>query len=167
MNFYRRSVPGAAGILKPLTASLAGKLWEFKRTTEMDSSFKQAKDALASAANLAHQTPSAELSLATDASSSHFGAVLQQRQNGGWAPLAFFSKKMTEPKCDIRLSTGNSWPLSSPSGIFVFFSRRDNFSCGRTTNPCVQLSKGSYLRGQQDSRGSWLTRIRSPCCLPH
>ena len=103
MNFYRRSVPGAAGILKPLTASLAGKLWEFKRTTEMDSSFKQAKDALASAANLAHQTPSAELSLATDASSSHFGAVLQQRQNGGWAPLAFFSKKMTET--EMRYST--------------------------------------------------------------
>jgi hypothetical protein len=35
------------------------------------------------------------LSLATDASSSHVGAVLQPAENKAWKPLAFFSKKLS------------------------------------------------------------------------
>jgi cleavage and polyadenylation specificity factor subunit 1 len=43
---------------------------------------------------LAHPEPSAQLALVTDASSSAMGAVLQQRVNNAWQPLAFFSKKL-------------------------------------------------------------------------
>jgi cleavage and polyadenylation specificity factor subunit 1 len=43
---------------------------------------------------LAHPNPSAPLALVTDASTSAIGAVLQQRVDNAWQPLAFFSKKL-------------------------------------------------------------------------
>ena len=36
--------------------------------------------------------------MAVDASDSHVGAVLQQQLHGSWAPLAFFSKKLSSAK---------------------------------------------------------------------
>ena len=61
----------------------------------MDSAFQQAKTALATATLLVHPLPYAALALAVDASATHVGAVLQQLQDGVWAPLAFFSKKLS------------------------------------------------------------------------
>ena len=48
-----------------------------------------------SATSLVHPSASAEVSLVTDASSSHVGAALQQRESGCWKPLAFFSAKLS------------------------------------------------------------------------
>ena len=47
---------------------------------------------------LNHPVLGAALSLAVDGSDSHVGAVLQQRLCGSWAPLAFFSKKLSSAK---------------------------------------------------------------------
>jgi cleavage and polyadenylation specificity factor subunit 1 len=43
---------------------------------------------------LAHNEPTAQLALVTDASTSAMGAVLQQRVDNAWQPLAFFSMKL-------------------------------------------------------------------------
>jgi hypothetical protein len=43
---------------------------------------------------LAHPDPSAPLALVTDASMPAMVAVLQQRVENAWQPLAFFSKKL-------------------------------------------------------------------------
>ena len=51
---------------------------------------------LAQAAELIHPNPTAEISLAVDVSDHHVGGVLQQRSGSTWAPLAFFSRKLTE-----------------------------------------------------------------------
>ena len=67
VNFYIRFFPGIAKIPRPFT------------------------DALSSAVLLDHPSPSAEVSLVTDASASHIGAVLQQRKKTSWRSLAFFS----------------------------------------------------------------------------
>ena len=64
----------------------------------MNSTFVSAKQALASATNLVHPHHSAPLSLAVDASSTHVGAVLQQKEGRSWAPLSFFSKKLSPTK---------------------------------------------------------------------
>ena len=45
--------------------------------------------------SLTHSSPSAEVSLVTDASNTHMGAALQQKESGGWRPLAFFSAKLS------------------------------------------------------------------------
>ncbi len=95
INFYRRFIQGAAGILRPVTDALRGKprgrvVW----TAAMGAAFQAAKDALCTASRLAHPDPEAEVNLVTDASNSAVGGVLQQRVAAGWQPLAFFSKKL-------------------------------------------------------------------------
>ena len=95
VNFFRRFIPGAAGILRPLTDALRASASGFAWTADMDAAFAAAKRALVSAAVLRHPDPAAPLSLSVDASLHHVGGVLQQWERGGWAPLAFFSRKLS------------------------------------------------------------------------
>jgi cleavage and polyadenylation specificity factor subunit 1 len=96
VNFYRRFIPGAARVLRPLTDALKGgqkKQVEWKQ--EMQEAFVQIKAALCSSTLLAHPDSSKAIHLAMDASDSHGGgAVLQQEEASGPQPLAFFSKKL-------------------------------------------------------------------------
>jgi cleavage and polyadenylation specificity factor subunit 1 len=97
LNFYRRFLPGAAKVLKPLTDSLKGSqaaAAAVEWTGEKAAAFEAAKQLLARAACLAHPEPHAQLCLAVDASDSHIGGVLQQASRLGFQPLAFFSKKL-------------------------------------------------------------------------
>jgi RNase H-like domain found in reverse transcriptase/Reverse transcriptase (RNA-dependent DNA polymerase) len=100
VNFYRRFLPGIAAILKPLKDSLQGSPKKLAWSEACGTAFQAA---IIKAVPLAHPSFSAELSLATDASSSHVGAVLQQKELGAWKPLAFFSKKL--PSAQQRYST--------------------------------------------------------------
>ncbi len=84
MNFYRRFIPRAAASLLPLTDALVGNPKDLCWTTEMAAAFQAAKTALSRATRLVHPQPSAQLSLATDASNTHIGAVLQQLSAGHW-----------------------------------------------------------------------------------
>ena len=99
VNFYRRFIPAAARILLPLTAVLKGgkKGAELLNwTPEMLAAFPAIKAALLQSVCLAFPQDSAELSLATDASATHVGAVLQQKSTPTeeWRPLGFFSAKL-------------------------------------------------------------------------
>jgi hypothetical protein len=99
MNFYRRFVPKAAWIHKPLTEALKGSpcpKTPIGWTAEMPTAFQVAKEALCSATDLAFPRPQAELALMVDVSADHVGAVLQQRATPAkpWEPLGFFSRKM-------------------------------------------------------------------------
>ena len=98
-NFYRRFVPAAAKLLQPLTDALRGGPkgpTPISWSAPMQSAFSAAKAAIADTALLDHPAHDAELSMATDASGSHLGSVLQQRRPGGhWRPLAFFSRKLS------------------------------------------------------------------------
>ncbi len=94
INFYRRFMPQAARVLKPLTDALAGCPKLLKWTPALHTAFVAAKEALQAAVSLSFPLPAARLSLAVDASESHVGGALQQWENGGWRPLAFFSKKL-------------------------------------------------------------------------
>jgi hypothetical protein len=90
VNFYHRFIPAAAKIFLPLTDALrADQDWVW--SPAMQHSFQLIKDTLTSIAVLAHPDLAAEVNLAVDASNTHIGAVLQQRDAGGsWRPLAFF-----------------------------------------------------------------------------
>ena len=99
VNFYRRFIPSAAKILLPLTGELKGGrkgpellTW----STPMLAAFNDIKEALMKAVCLAFPTETANLALATDASATHVGAVLQQREghSSAWRPLGFFSAKL-------------------------------------------------------------------------
>ena len=96
LNFYRRFVPHAAAILTPLYALVNVKDSEFDAawTALHEDHFQRSKMALASATGLAHPSVTAETSINTDASDTAVGAVLQQRLNGVWTPISFFSRKL-------------------------------------------------------------------------
>jgi hypothetical protein len=97
VNFYRRFVPAAAKLLLPLTAVLSGGPAGSSKVKWSPGMVAAFKAAVAAACELQHPAPSAELSLATDASASHIAAVLQQHSSchGAWQPLAFYSAKLS------------------------------------------------------------------------
>jgi len=99
LNFYRRFLPHAAPIQAPLHNILSGpKVKGSQPVTWNDSqlaAFSECKTSLSQAALLAHPHSSAILALVTHASTTAMGAVLQQRVQGGWQPLAFFPRKLS------------------------------------------------------------------------
>jgi hypothetical protein len=86
-------LPGIARTLQPLTNALRGDpktlVWP------PVAAFDAAKAALAAAVPLVHPAPNAVLSLATDASHTHVGGMLQLLAGVSWQPLAFYSKKLS------------------------------------------------------------------------
>jgi hypothetical protein len=64
-------------------------------TAAAQEAFQQAKRLLAAAVPLQHPAPNVELSLATNASDTHIGGVMQQKSKDHWQPLGFFSLKLS------------------------------------------------------------------------
>ena len=95
INFYRCFLPGIARTLCPLTDALAGIPRVLNWSQELQDTFDRAKSTLSSAVSLTHPSLSAEVSLVTDTSNTHMGAAIQQKESGGWRPLAFFSAKLS------------------------------------------------------------------------
>ena len=122
LNFFRRFIKGASGLLHPLTEALRCKPMTLIRNLEMNLSFAAAKSVLANVPTLVHpDDASARISLSVDASGSHVGAVLQQEVDGSWAPLAFYSKKLSARKPDTPPLTVSFSQLTPP---FPFHVRR-------------------------------------------
>jgi hypothetical protein len=121
MNFYRCFLPGIAGTPCPLTAALASNPKSLPWTLDMVTALAAAKAALMAVVPLAHPLPGAILALATDASDTHVGAVLQQQVGQHWQPLGFFSKKLS--KSELNYSTFDGELLAAVSGIKHFRSR--------------------------------------------
>ena len=100
INFYRRFIKNAATILRPLNDLLKGKNKAKNRRLDLNEeayvAFKKAKEALAEATTLGFPSKEAKIILATDASNSAAGAVLQQETEEGVSPLAFFSKSFSD-----------------------------------------------------------------------
>jgi Reverse transcriptase (RNA-dependent DNA polymerase)/RNase H-like domain found in reverse transcriptase len=91
VNFYRRFLPGAAGVLQPLTDALkgpGGKNRKLAWSSGMNAAFCKIKRLLCEATCLAHPDPAAVISLAVDASNTHVRAVLQQFNSGSWHSTA-------------------------------------------------------------------------------
>jgi hypothetical protein len=67
----------------------------------MAAAFLAARCSLSSSTVLDHPAADAELSLATDASATHVGAVIQQkRPSSGWRPLGFFSAQLDKAQAN-------------------------------------------------------------------
>jgi cytoskeleton-associated protein 5 len=98
VNFYCCFLPNCTQVLHPLTDLLKGRVQEDEWTASAQGAFQNAKHLLATAVPLQHPTPHAELSLATDASDTHIGGIMQQKSGDHGQPLGFFSKKLTDTK---------------------------------------------------------------------
>jgi RNase H-like domain found in reverse transcriptase len=85
----------------------------------MQAAFAGAKAALSVTALLDHPSLAGELALYCDASASHTGAVLQQRQPGQhWRPLGLFSQKLSP--AETRYSTFD-WELLAVYSSLIHF----------------------------------------------
>ena len=95
LNYYHRFLPGIASKLAPLHAAASGRGTEICWSEECQHAFTQAKAALATAALLYHPRVDARTSITVDASQTAIGAQLEQKQEGRWVPIAFFSRKLS------------------------------------------------------------------------
>ncbi|MFN9907586.1 MAG: RNase H-like domain-containing protein, partial [bacterium] len=119
INFYRRFLPGIAGVLQPLTDLLRGSPKKLLWSDPAAAAFVAGKAALAKCTVLVHPTPDATISLAVDASDTHVGGVLQQLStSGSWSPLAFFSRKLNS--AEVKYSTFDRELLAAFSAIRHF-----------------------------------------------
>ncbi|GFX67795.1 retrovirus-related Pol polyprotein from transposon opus [Trichonephila clavipes] len=100
INFYRRYLKDAAKTQALLQELLRGAKKKDRRKVhwidDTRRSFEKCKTDLAEAAFLSFPKSELSLSLCTDASDFAVGAVLQQLENEGWKPIAFYSKKLNE-----------------------------------------------------------------------
>ena len=100
INYYHKFIEKAASTLAPLTALLSATrstksnaklIWN----EAADRAFLESKNLLSEATLLSHFDVEAETSVAVDASDYAVAAVLQQKFNDDWKPIAFFSKKLS------------------------------------------------------------------------
>uniref|UniRef100_A0A5S6Q5D3 RNA-directed DNA polymerase n=1 Tax=Trichuris muris TaxID=70415 RepID=A0A5S6Q5D3_TRIMR len=96
VNFYRRFIPNLAVLLHPLDSLVAKTRGNIAWNRTATNAFNEAKSAIAKATLLEHPQPTATLALMVDASDQAIGAVLQQRVDSIWRPLAFFSKRLQD-----------------------------------------------------------------------
>lgn len=98
LNFYRRFIPHAAQVQSSLNNLLAGPKIRSNNsinwTPDLEKAFLDCKNSLVNATLLSHPRVNTDLALISDASDTAIGAVIQQRVNGVWEPLGFFSKKL-------------------------------------------------------------------------
>jgi hypothetical protein len=78
-----------------LTDLLKGGAKTLEWTASAQEAFQNEKRLLAAVVPLQHPAPNAELSLATDASDTHIGGVMQQKSGDHWL-LGFFSHTLTD-----------------------------------------------------------------------
>lgn len=96
VNYYHRFLPHVSGLLAPLHAQASGKGKSITWSTECQTAFVRVKGALGKAVLLHHPRPDVPTSLTVDASDAAVGAQLEQQHGQSWAPLAFFSRKLSE-----------------------------------------------------------------------
>lgn len=98
IQFYRRFIPNAAEVHSRLQVLINGNLkndkTQIKWTDDALTAFDEYKAALSSAVSLAHPSKHAKLIVATDASATNIGGVVQQIENGTIVPLGFYSKRL-------------------------------------------------------------------------
>ena len=92
-GFYRRFVKGYSHITTPLNRLKGKSGWKWGK--EEAEAVIQLKQAITSAPVLAVPTDNDPFRIETDASNFAIGAVLSQKQDNKWHPIAFMSESMT------------------------------------------------------------------------
>ena len=98
INFYHRFIPSAAKLMAPLYRAIANNNKTLEWSDSLQTSFTQAKQALANATLLHYPKSNAPMAVTVDASDVAIGAVLEQFTDGAWQPLAFFSRMLRKPE---------------------------------------------------------------------
>ena len=90
-SYYRRFIKDFAKIARPLT-NLTRKDLPFEWGPEQEDAFNELKIRLTTPPVLAHYDPKKETQLRVDASGHGLGAILLQKSDNGYHPIAFASR---------------------------------------------------------------------------
>jgi hypothetical protein len=101
-NFYRRFIQDYSKVAKPLT-DLTSKSLEWNWTRECKMAFKLLKRRFTSAPILVHYDPDLPIVVECDASDFAIGAILSQKVNDKWHPVAFYSRKMNKAEINYEI----------------------------------------------------------------
>jgi hypothetical protein len=116
--FYRRFLPNCAQVLKLLTDLLKGGAKNVGVDRFRSGGIPKRKTPPGGGSATPTPCPHAELSLATDASDTHIGGVMQQKSRDHWRPLGFFFRKLTDT--ESRYSTFDRESLAAQAAIKHF-----------------------------------------------
>lgn len=99
LNFYRSCLPRQAELQAELNKYLHNRKRKdntpIELSTEAKAAFEKCRSSILEATELMHPIPGCELAIMSDASDCSLGAVLQQKVEGTWRPLSYFSKSMS------------------------------------------------------------------------
>jgi hypothetical protein len=100
-NFYRRFIHKYSHIAKPLTILTGDIPWKWD--VEQQTAFESLINAITSEPVLALIRPNGQLRIEADASDYAIGAILSQKQDDKWHPIAYLSKSLTETQRNYEI----------------------------------------------------------------
>ena len=108
LNFYQRFIKDFAQVAKPLNTLTSIKK-DFEWSSECQNAFDALKHNITTAPTLCMLTDTDPFHIETDGSGIGLGAVLTQKQDDRWYPIAFVSKFLSEaewnyPIADLELA---------------------------------------------------------------
>ena len=97
LNFYRRFIEGFASTMRPLNALTSEKIpFEWRPTCQ--EAFNTLKAKITQAPALQMPTDTNPFHIKTDSSGIGIGAILTQKQDDRWHPIAYISRSLNDAK---------------------------------------------------------------------
>ncbi|KAL3701254.1 hypothetical protein R1sor_019276 [Riccia sorocarpa] len=157
-RFYRRFVRRFAQISQPLTLLLGkGKTWQWGTSQEI--AFEALKDALLHAPILKWYDPRKPIKVATDASGSAVGAVLQQEWEDGWHPVAYFSRKLLPAERNYHTTEREELAIVLATKHWKHYLGDKAFVVETDHKPLVYLETQKDLSKRQIRWAEWRQRF--------
>ena len=155
VNFYRRFIKGAAGVLKPLTDALrgaSGKAAKLEWSAPMLEAFEGSKKQMVQATHLARLRKKARLALSIDTSGTNVGVAQQQEVSpGSLQPLGFFSRKLNTAEQKYSAFDRELLAVYAAIRHFKWAIKEDASTCSQTTSRSPSPCTGSLMSGQHVS----------------
>ena len=103
LNFYRRFIEGFASTVHPLKA-LTSKKIPFEWTPTCQEAFDTLKAKITQAPALRMPTNTDPFCIETDGSGIGIGAILTQKQDNRWHPIAYISRSLNDAKRNYHVA---------------------------------------------------------------
>ena len=158
IGFYRRMIPRFAEIMHPLTEliRLNPKTDHLPWTNREADAFSAAKAALQDACQLPHPKPTCDTyQLVTDCSAVAAGAVLHQVIEGQHIPIAFYSRKLSQPQS--KYSTYDRELLAAYQAVLHFRHHLEGRKVTLVTDhkPLVSAATSQHLAKTDRQQRHW------------
>lgn len=166
VNYYRRFVPKLSHFLTPIfdhitkfadsrkVKSKKKKIpkKDFFWTSDCQKALESVKNSLVNAVTLTFPQENSPLSITTDASDFAMGAVLQQKVENQWQPLAFYSQKLSEPQKKYSAFDRELLGIFSAIKHFRHFVEARDFFVLTDHKPLVNAISSKTERSPRQSR---------------